>query len=201
MPPNTSKNVANSSLDKAEIFCDDRNTLLRRKTIKKRKNKKVNALNKNDKSKATDKVPPGLIRGDVAGIKDSYTILLTNCIDPIAHMISEEFTFQMHSMRQIANGYAIEADTTCIKHIDIFDLASSIEKLIGSGFVSIDEVRSKAGLRGLNTKWSTMHYLTLNFTTAEAMVANNNANNNQISTNTETQTESTEGGESNGEGE
>lgn len=147
------------------------------------------------------KVPPGLIRGDVAGIKDSYTILLTNCIDPLAHMISEEFTFQMHSMRQIANGYAIEADTTCIKHIDIFDLASSIEKLIGSGFVSIDEVRSKAGLRGLNTKWSTMHYLTLNFTTAEAMVANNNANNNQISTNTETQTESTEGGESNGEGE
>lgn len=118
------------------------------------------------------KVPPGLIRGDVAGVKEAYTSLLTQCIDPIAHMISEEFTYQMHSVDQIKNGWAIEADTTCIKHIDIFDLASSIDKLIASGFLSIDEVRTKAGLRGLDTEWSRAHYMTLNYTTAESTVTN-----------------------------
>lgn len=118
------------------------------------------------------KVPPGLIRGDVAGVKEAYTSLLTQCIDPIAHMISEEFTYQMHSIDQIKNGWAIEADTTCIKHIDIFDLASSIDKLIASGFLSIDEVRTKAGLRGLDTEWSRAHYMTLNYTTAESTVTN-----------------------------
>lgn len=117
------------------------------------------------------KVPVGLIRGDVAGITDAYTMFLTNCIDPLAHMISEEFTFKLYSEDQIINGYAIEADTTNIKHIDIFDLATSIDKLIASGFLSIDEVREKVGLRGFNEEWSTLHWMTLNYTTAEAAVA------------------------------
>ena len=117
------------------------------------------------------KVPVGLIRGDVAGIKDAYTMFLTNCIDPLAHMIGEEFTYKLYSEDKIIEGYAIEADTTNIKHIDIFDLATSIDKLIASGFLSIDEVREKAGLRGLNELWSTVHYMTLNYNTAEAAVA------------------------------
>lgn len=116
------------------------------------------------------KVPVGLVRGDVAGIKEAYTMLLTNCIDPIAHMISEEFTYKVYSEEEIINGYAIEADTTNIKHIDIFDLASNIDKLIASGFLSIDEVREKAGLRGLDEEWSGVHYMTLNYTTAQAAV-------------------------------
>lgn len=116
------------------------------------------------------KVPVGLIRGDVAGIQDAYTMFLTNCIDPLAHMIGEEFTYKLYSEDKIINGFAIEADTTNIKHIDIFDLATSIDKLIASGFLSIDEVREKAGLRGLNELWSTVHYMTLNYTTAEAAV-------------------------------
>lgn len=117
------------------------------------------------------KVPVGLIRGDVAGIQDAYTMFLTNCIDPLAHMISEEFTYKLYSEDQIIEGYAIEADTTNIKHIDIFDLATSIDKLIASGFLSIDEVREKVGLRGFNEEWSTLHWMTLNYTTAEAAVA------------------------------
>lgn len=118
------------------------------------------------------KVPVGLIRGDVAGIKDAYTMFLTNCIDPLAHMIGEEFTYKIYTEDQIIDGCAIEADTTNIKHIDIFDLATAIDKLIASGFLSIDEVREKAGLRGLNEEWSTVHYMTLNYTTAEAAVSN-----------------------------
>ncbi len=116
------------------------------------------------------KVPVGLVRGDVAGVKEAYSMLLTNCIDPIAHMIGEEFTYKVFSEDQIIDGYAIEADTTNIKHIDIFELAGSIDKLIASGFLSIDEVREKAGLRGLDEEWSSAHYMTLNYTTAEAAV-------------------------------
>ena len=122
------------------------------------------------------KVPVGLIRGDVAGVKEAYTMLLTNCIDPLAHAISEEFTYKVFSENQIIEGYAIEADTTCIKHIDIFDMASSIDKLIASGFLSIDEVRMKAGLRGLDEEWSQAHYMTLNYTTAQSAVDTGKAN-------------------------
>ena len=116
------------------------------------------------------KVPVGLIRGDVAGVKEAYNMLLTNCIDPICHMIGEEFTFKVYSESQIIDGYAIEADTTNIKHIDIFDLAGNIDKLIACGFLSIDEARQKSGLRGLDEEWSKVHFMTLNYTTAEAAI-------------------------------
>ena len=138
----------------------------------------INTLFENALSRVAQayKVPVGLIRGDVAGVKEAYTMLLTNCIDPIAHAISEEFTYKVYSENQIINGYAIEADTTCIKHIDIFDLAGSIDKLIASGFLSIDEVRMKAGLRGLDEEWSRAHYMTLNYTTAQSAVETGKAN-------------------------
>lgn len=116
------------------------------------------------------KVPIGLIRGDVAGINDAYTMLLTNCIDPLAAMLSEAFTTAMYSDDKIVKGYSIEADTSNIKHVDIFDLAGPIDKLIASGFLSIDEARVKSGLRQLNEEWSQCHYMTLNYTTAEAAV-------------------------------
>lgn len=116
------------------------------------------------------KVPVGLIRGDVAGIKDAYTMLLTNCIDPIAAMLSEGFTTAVFSEEEIINGCEIVADTSNLKHVDIFDMASSIDKLIASGFLSIDEVRLASGLKPLNEEWSKAHYMTLNYTTAQASV-------------------------------
>jgi HK97 family phage portal protein len=116
------------------------------------------------------KVPVGLIRGDVAGIKDAYTMLLTNCIDPIAAMLSEGFTTAVFSEEEIIDGCEIVADTSNLKHVDIFDMAGSIDKLIASGFLSIDEVRLASGLKPLNEEWSKAHYMTLNYTTAQASV-------------------------------
>lgn len=116
------------------------------------------------------KVPVGLIRGDVAGIKDAYTMLLTNCIDPIAAMLSEGFTTAVFSEEEVIDGCEIVADTSNLKHVDIFDMASSIDKLIASGFLSIDEVRLASGLKPLNKEWSKAHYMTLNYTTAQASV-------------------------------
>lgn len=116
------------------------------------------------------KVPIGLIRGDVAGINDAYTMLLTNCIDPIAAMLSEAFTAALFSEEEIISGCEIVADTSNLKHVDIFDKAGSIDKLIASGFLSIDEVRVASGLKALGEEWSSAHYMTLNYTTAQASV-------------------------------
>jgi hypothetical protein len=54
-------------------------------------------------------------------------------------------------------------DTTAVKHTDIFDTAANIDKLIASGFASIDELRDKAGLYEINEDWSQKHYLTKNY--------------------------------------
>lgn len=133
------------------------------------------------------KIPPALVRGDVAGVKDAYNILLTECVDPICKLISTELTRKLYTPQQIQKGSCIKFDTTNIKHVDIFDEAASIDKLIASGFLSIDEVREGAGMNALNEAWSTQHYMTLNYTTADRAAENNNNNN------------KAEGGEENGD--
>ena len=44
---------------------------------------------------------------------------------------------------------------------------TNIEKLIGSGAYSIDDVREAAGMQPINEDWSTKHFLTLNISTIE----------------------------------
>lgn len=109
------------------------------------------------------KIPPALIKGDVAGLKDAYDIMLTNCIDPLADMISEELTSKQFTAEQVCAGSRIVADTSCIKHIDIFDISANVDKLISCGFANIDEVRDKAGMPVINEKWSQEHYITKNY--------------------------------------
>ena len=113
------------------------------------------------------KIPPALVRGDVAGIEQAYDIMLTNCIDVITNLISEELTSKQFSPIEIIHGCSIEADTSAIKHIDIFEIADKVDKLIASGFFSPDEAREKAGYHALGEEWSKQHYMTKNYTTAD----------------------------------
>ena len=48
-------------------------------------------------------------------------------------------------------------------HIDIFDIAEKIDKLIASGMYCIDELRKKLGDAELNTEESRKHFITKNY--------------------------------------
>lgn len=113
------------------------------------------------------KIPPALVRGDVAGISDAYDIMLTNCIDVITNLIAEELTSKQFTAMEIIHGCSIEADTSAIKHIDIFEIADKVDKLIACGFFSPDEAREEAGYHAIGEEWSGEHYMTKNYTTAE----------------------------------
>ncbi len=120
------------------------------------------------------KVPPALVRGDVAGIKDAVDMLLTVCIDPLADMIGEELTGKKFTPDEVISGQYIGVDTTCIKHIDIFDIAANADKLISSSMLSPDETRDKAGLNPTGEEWAQKHYMTKNYSNAESGDLNEN---------------------------
>lgn len=110
------------------------------------------------------RMSPALIGGDIAGIKEGLDYTLTACIDPLAHMVGEMLTARNYSSREVvAGGKSIKLDTTAIKHIDIFDMAANIDKLIASGFYCIDEARRSAGIFEIGEEWSSMHYITKNY--------------------------------------
>lgn len=108
------------------------------------------------------KVPPQLVLGEVSGINDAIDYMLTVCIDPLLNVVSEELSGKEFTPAEYISGKYIAADTTNIKHIDIFSLAPNIEKLISSAFANVDETREKAGLHPTGEKWAQIHFCTKN---------------------------------------
>lgn len=121
------------------------------------------------------KIPPAVLRGDIADIEKLTNNLLTFCIDPITDMISEEVTRKRYGKNAFQKGSYLRVDTTCIKHIDIFSISQAFDKLVASGGYSIDELREKAGDTPLNTVWSKKHWMTKNYQDIEDLKGGENS--------------------------
>lgn len=109
------------------------------------------------------KIPPALLRGDIADVEKLTNNFLTFCIDPLVDLIQEEINRKRVGKIEFLKGTRLEVDTTCIKHIDIFSIAEKIDKLIASGMFSIDELRKKLKEVVIGTDWSGKHWITKNY--------------------------------------
>ena len=109
-------------------------------------------------------IPAPLLRGDVSEVDKITKNFLTFCIDPICEMIQTEINRKRYGKAQVEQRRYLQIDTTTIMHIDIFDIAEKIDKLIASGMYCIDELRKKLGETELNTEESRKHFITKNYT-------------------------------------
>lgn len=122
------------------------------------------------------KISPALITGEIAGMKDALNFTLTSAIDPLANAISEQLTVKFFPLSEIVQGSHILADTSNLKHIDIFDISGAADKLISSGFVSPDEARVFAGLEPTGEETMQKHYITKNYSTTDDIGAGGDGN-------------------------
>ena len=113
-------------------------------------------------------IPPVLIYGDVAGTTDAMSRWLTTCIDPLCDQIQEEINRKRYGYNEWVKGNFVKVDTSSIIHFDLFENAANIEKLIGTGAFSINDVLTAAGFSTINEPWADKHYLTLNIGTIES---------------------------------
>lgn len=109
------------------------------------------------------KIPPAILRGDIADVSTLVDNLLTFCIDPLCCQIEEEITSARYTPEDYIKGNYLAIDTTCIKHIDIFSMAANVDKLIACGFYNVDDCREKAGEAPLNTPFSREYVRTKNY--------------------------------------
>ena len=114
------------------------------------------------------RMPPSLLLGDISDVSKLMDETLTICIDPIIDLIQTEVNRKRYGKKRYLGGTYLKIDTTCIKHIDIFDVAESADKLIADGIYSVDELRVKLGEMPLNTWWSQKHWMTKNYSELEA---------------------------------
>lgn len=112
-------------------------------------------------------VPPALLRGDVQDTSKAIDQLLTFCIDPLCDMLQEEINRKRNGYEGFIRGTYLKIDTSTIKHIDLFDVATAIDKLIGSGAFCINDIRKAAGQEAINEDWAEQHWMTKNYETVQ----------------------------------
>jgi HK97 family phage portal protein len=117
-------------------------------------------------------IPPALVRGDVQDTSKAVDQLLTFCIDPLADMLAEEINRKRNGYAGFVAGTYLQIYTSTIKHVDLLSVATAIDKLIGSGAFSINDIRKACGQPELNEEWANQHFMTKNYATvAEALAA------------------------------
>lgn len=109
------------------------------------------------------RIPPSLLRGDIADIEKLTDNFLTFCIDPICDLIAAEINCKRFGRSNYLAGSRIKIDTTRIRHVDIFSISEHFDKLIASGGYSIDDLREKAGDEPIGARWSSIHWMTRNY--------------------------------------
>ncbi len=108
-------------------------------------------------------IPPALLRGDVQDTSKAIDQLLTFCIDPLVDMLQEEINRKRNGYEGFSKGTYLKIDTTTIKHIDLFDVSTAIDKLIGSGSFCINDIRIAAGYEPIDEPWAWQHFITKNY--------------------------------------
>mgnify|MGYP000801644740 CR=1 FL=1 len=76
--------------------------------------------------------------GNITNMNDVVKSFLTFSVDPWADMIGQVLTGQ-YGYANWKNGNYFRVDTSTVNHVDIFDMADKIDKLISSAFASIDD--------------------------------------------------------------
>ena len=118
------------------------------------------------------KIPLPMMYGNITNMNEIVKVYLSFCIDPLADMIGEEFTRKYYSFEEWKAGNRVKVDTSCINHIDIFEVADKVAKIISSGAMNIDDVRERLGENALGTEFSMAYWMTKNFALAEDMLKN-----------------------------
>lgn len=108
-------------------------------------------------------IPPALLRGDVQGVSDALDNFLTFCLDPLCDMIQEEINRKRIGYAGFIKGTYVKIDTKQVKHVDLLSVSTAIDKLIGSGAFSVNDIRELVGETPIDEAWASEHVITKNY--------------------------------------
>lgn len=116
--------------------------------------------------------PPSLAKGDVQDTGKAVDELLTFAIDPLVEVLQTEINRKRYGFSGLKSGSYIKINTLAVKHIDIFDIATPIDKLISSGAFTINDILKVLKMQPINESWADQHFITKNYATIQDLLAN-----------------------------
>ena len=128
-------------------------------------------------------IPSVIVKGNVEETGDAEKRLMTYCVDPICDQLQEEIVRKRYGFDEWKSGNFLRIDSSAVQHFDFFDSAASVEKLIGSGAYSINDVRRASNQTAIDEPWANEHMITRNFATMTEAVNNSKNGGEQIAEN------------------
>ncbi|WP_074734306.1 phage portal protein [Halobacillus karajensis] len=106
-------------------------------------------------------IPIALLHGEMADVEKQTRNYMTFCIDPLLKMIGDELNDKAITKKDFMNGTRM--DIRRISYSNLFDLASSIDKLVSSGAFTGNEIRREAGHEDSEDPKLDKHIVTKNY--------------------------------------
>jgi HK97 family phage portal protein len=115
--------------------------------------------------------PPSLAKGDVQDTGKAIDELLTFVIDPLIKMLQQEINRKRNGYKGFKAGNYVKIETLAVKHIDIFDIATPVDKLISSGAFTINDILEVLGKPRIEEDWANQHFMTKNYSKIQDLLA------------------------------
>ena len=107
-----------------------------------------------------------LLGGKVEATGDAMKRTLTRTVDPICDQFTQELNRKRYGREKWEAGTYARMESKAIEHVDLFNMAANIEKLMGSGW-SYNDIQRALGNEPINEEWADQHFVTKNFGAAE----------------------------------
>lgn len=117
-------------------------------------------------------IPPVLVLGDVADTENAFTRWFTTGVDPLCDHLQEEITRKRYGKNSYRRGDCLMIDTSSVVHYDMFKQAANVEKLVGSGVYSINDLLAALGQPKIDEPWADKHWMTLNIESVQMAARN-----------------------------
>lgn len=108
-------------------------------------------------------IPPAIMTMAVGERDEQYDLYLSECIDSLKMQIEAAFNKRVYSKDRYLKGDYMLIDTSNLKHVDFFDIGSSVDKWIGSSTVNPNDIRERVGMSPIKEDWANKHVRTKNY--------------------------------------
>jgi len=114
------------------------------------------------------RIPPKLLKGDVADTSNATNDFLAFCLNPLVKFITDELNRKMYGEKEYSKNTYVKCDTSNIKVVDLKDISNALDILTRIGAYSIDDSLKALGMEPLNTEISGSRWMTKNYERVES---------------------------------
>lgn len=111
------------------------------------------------------RIPMSLLRGDMADIDKVTKNFMFFTITPLLKAIADEGNAKFFTIEEVMAGEALVVNKPMYR--DVFDLSTSIDKLVSSGVFNGDELRTELGFKLTGDKLHSQYMVTKNYQTSD----------------------------------